>query len=261
MASFKNKVAIITGCSSGIGLATTQLFLTRGAKVFGIDIQPFTTTLSTEDQSFFTFHQVDLTITKAADDAVAACVIKLGPKIDVLVNCAGVSDGWSSADTLKDGEWERLMAINLTVPVKLMTAVLEKMKEAKGGAIVNVCSKAGISGAAAGIAYTASKHGLVGATKNVAWRFRQDNIRCNAVLPGGVGTSIASSVNMEWFDPAGFNSFFPVIQLHLGKSEDTQPVPIIGADDVAQGIAFLASDEAKMVSGALLPIDLAWSTV
>ncbi|KAF2639612.1 putative short chain dehydrogenase/oxidoreductase [Massarina eburnea CBS 473.64] len=262
MASFENKVVIVTGCSSGIGLATSTLFLSRGASVFGIDIQPFTSSnLTAEQQSAFTFHQVDLTIAKAADDAVAACVIKLGPKVDVLVNCAGVSDGWSSADTLKDSEWERLLTINLTVPVRLMTAVLERMKEAKSGAIVNVCSKAGVSGAAAGIAYTASKHGLVGATKNVAWRFRQDNIRCNAVLPGGVNTNIASSVNMECFDPVGFNSVFPNIQLHLGKSEDGQPVPIIGVDDVAQGIAFLASDNAKMISGALLPIDSAWSTL
>jgi NAD(P)-dependent dehydrogenase (short-subunit alcohol dehydrogenase family) len=296
MSTFENRVVIITGCSSGIGLATTRLFLTRGAKVFGIDIQPFTTALADEQQNSFSFHQVDLTVSKATDDAVAACVIKFGSKIDVLVNCAGVSDGWSSADTLQDSEWERLISINLTVPVRLMTAVLEKMKEAKSGAIVNVCSKAGISGASSGIAYTASKHGLVcifrillptkkadsrvkvGATKNVAWRFRQDNIRCNAVLPGGmmnlslalpimtnfsggVNTNIASSVNMDCFDPAGFNSFFPTIQMHLGKSEDGQPVPIIGVDDVAQGIAYLASDEAKMISGALLPIDLAWSTL
>ena len=84
-----------------------------------------------------------------------------GPQIDVLVNCAGISDGWSSADTLQDSEWERVMAINLTVPVRLMTAVLPLMKEQGKGAIVNVASKAAVSGAAAGIAYTASKHGLV----------------------------------------------------------------------------------------------------
>ncbi|CAI6235861.1 unnamed protein product [Periconia digitata] len=260
MSSFENQVVIVTGCSSGIGLATTNLFLSRAAKVFGIDIQPFSHTLPADHQSAFEFHQVDLNIAKATEDAVAACHIKFGPKIDVLVNCAGVSDGWSSADTLKESEWDRVISINLTIPVKLMTAVLPAMKEAKSGAIVNVCSKAGVAGAVAGIAYTASKHGLVGATKNVAWRFRQDGIRCNAVLPGGVNTNIASSVNMECFDTEGFNSFFPNIQTHLGKS-DGQPVPIIGTDDVAHGIAYLASSDAKMVNGALLPIDGAWSTV
>jgi NAD(P)-dependent dehydrogenase (short-subunit alcohol dehydrogenase family) len=161
MASFENKVVVITGCSSGIGLATTRLFLDRQAKVFGIDVTTFKEELSESQKSAFAFHEVDLTISKAADDAIAACIIKYGPKIDVLVNCAGVSDGWSSADTLQDSEWERVMAINLTVPVRLMTAVLPSMKQHKSGAIVNVASKAAVSGASSGIAYTASKHGLV----------------------------------------------------------------------------------------------------
>jgi hypothetical protein len=161
MASFENKVVIITGCSSGIGLATTRLFLERQATVFGIDISAFKEELTTAHREAFTFHEVDLTIPKAADDAVAACVIKHGKKIDVLINCAGISDGWSSADTVKDSEWERVLAINLTVPVRLMTAVLPSMKEHKKGAIVNVASRAAVSGASSGIAYTASKHGLV----------------------------------------------------------------------------------------------------
>ena len=79
-----------------------------------------------------------------------------------------------------------LLSVNLTVPVKLMSAVLSSMKEHGGGSIVNAASYASVSGAAAGIAYTASKHGLLGATKNVAWRFYKEGIRCNAVAPGGM---------------------------------------------------------------------------
>ncbi|KAF1976575.1 NAD(P)-binding protein [Bimuria novae-zelandiae CBS 107.79] len=261
MSSFDGKVVIITGCSSGIGLATTQLLLNRQAKVFGIDISPFTQHEESVKDKPFEFHQADLIEPTAAEQAVARCTAIFGPRIDVLVNCAGISDGWSSADTLKDVEWEKVMAINLTVPVRLMTAVLPAMKEQKKGAIVNVASKAGVSGAASGIAYTASKHGLVGATKNVAWRFHGDNIRCNAVLPGGVATNIQHSVNMECFDPAGFGAFFPVVQLHVAKDEQGQHVPIVTPEDVAKGIAFLASDEARMINGALLPIDAAWSTL
>ena len=81
--------------------------------------------------------------------------------------------------------WDRVIAVNLTAPVKLMRAVLPTMKEQKKGVIVNVASRASFSGASAGLAYTASKHGLVGATKNTAWRFRNEGIRCNAVCPGG----------------------------------------------------------------------------
>lgn len=180
--SFENKVVIITGCSSGIGLATTRLLLARKANVFGIDIAPPPQDLSSPA---FTFHQVDLTAPNAADEAVAACIRIYGPKIDVLANVAGIMDAFASADTVKESEWERVLTINLTVPVRLMAAVLPSMKEHKGGAIVNVASRAALSGAVAGVAYTASKHGLVGATKNVAWRFHNEGVRCNAVLPGG----------------------------------------------------------------------------
>ncbi|CAN9383592.1 unnamed protein product [Alternaria alternata] len=159
ISSLQDKVAIITGCSSGIGLATTRLFLERGASVFGIDIGEQPQKLA-EDYSTFTFYKTDLTESQAAEHAVAKCVGKHN-RIDVLVNCAGVSDGWSSADTIHEEEWERVMSINLTVPIRMMKAVLPAMKEQKGGSIVNVGSKAGTSGASAGIAYTASKHGLV----------------------------------------------------------------------------------------------------
>lgn len=79
----------------------------------------------------------------------------------MLVNVAGVMDSFSSADEVQDGEWDKVIALNLTVPVKMMKAVLPYMRERKEGAIVNVASTAGISGAIAGIAYTSSKHGLV----------------------------------------------------------------------------------------------------
>jgi NAD(P)-dependent dehydrogenase (short-subunit alcohol dehydrogenase family) len=183
MSSFENKVVIVTGCSSGIGLATTRILLDRGARVFGIDISPFSQGAGGKEA--FTFHQVDLTKSDAANEAVAVCLREYGPKIDVLANVAGIMDAFGSVDTVKESEWERVLSINLTVPVRLMAAVLPSMQEHKGGAIVNVASRAALSGAVAGVAYTASKHGLVGATKNVAWRFHNDGIRCNAVLPGG----------------------------------------------------------------------------
>lgn len=83
------------------------------------------------------------------------------PKIDVLANIAGVMDAFAAADVYTDKEWDRIMLINLTVPTRLMRAVLPLMKAKSSGSIINVCSKAAISGAAAGVAYTASKHGLV----------------------------------------------------------------------------------------------------
>lgn len=106
-------------------------------------------------------------------------------KIEVLANIAGVMDAFQAVDLYTDSEWDHIMGVNLTVPTRMMRAVLPMMKAKKHGVIVNVAGRAGLSGAVAGVAYTASKHGLLGVTKNTAWRFHGDGIRCNAILPGG----------------------------------------------------------------------------
>jgi len=106
-------------------------------------------------------------------------------KIEVLANVAGVMDSFESAETVTDAQWDRVIGVNLTVPTKMIRAVMPMMKANKKGSIINISSKAGSSGAAAGVAYTASKHGLLGVTKQTAWRFRKEGIRCNAIMPGG----------------------------------------------------------------------------
>lgn len=185
MASHENKTVIVTGCTSGIGLATTLLFLSRKARVFGIDISPFTHELDAAQSASFAFHQADICAPGASETAVTACQAKIGRQIHVLANVAGVADNYGSVDTLTDAAWDRVIAINLTAPVRLMRAVIPIMREHKSGAIVNVGSLSSKCGATAGVAYTASKHGIAGATKNVAFRFRHEGITCNCVLPGG----------------------------------------------------------------------------
>jgi NAD(P)-dependent dehydrogenase (short-subunit alcohol dehydrogenase family) len=92
---------------------------------------------------------------------IEACKTKYGDRIDVLLNIAGVMDTNNSVDTLDDAMWDRVIAINLTAPVKLCRAVIHTMLRQGSGSIVNVASKAGISGSASGVAYTSSKHGIV----------------------------------------------------------------------------------------------------
>lgn len=93
-------------------------------------------------------------------------------------------DAFEAIDVYSDAEWSRIMNVNLTVPTRMIRAVIPFMKARQNGSIINVASKAAVSGAAAGLAYTTSKHGLLGVTKHTAWRFRDEGIRCNAVLPG-----------------------------------------------------------------------------
>ncbi|KAF4627315.1 hypothetical protein G7Y89_g10836 [Cudoniella acicularis] len=156
------KVAIITGCASGVGLATTNLFLSHQYEVLGVDIHDVDyKQINANDHERFHFHRGDLMEEGECDEVVRICVAEYGPRVDVLANVAGVMDGFSAADTYTDKEWDRVLMVNLTVPTRMIRAVLPMMKAKSSGSIINVCSKAAISGAAAGVAYTASKHGLV----------------------------------------------------------------------------------------------------
>ena len=160
------KVAVVTGCGSGIGLATTQLLLAHQFRVCGLDARAFDyDLLRVEDHGRFHFTRGDLTEPGACEQGVQVCVAAFGPRIDVLVNVAGLMDGFASADAVTDDVWDRVLAVNLTAPVKMMRSVIPFMTAASGGGrdgvIINVASTAGVSGAVAGVAYTASKHGLV----------------------------------------------------------------------------------------------------
>ncbi|KAI9735359.1 MAG: hypothetical protein M1818_006554 [Claussenomyces sp. TS43310] len=253
------KVAIVTGCSSGIGLATTKLFLASGATVFGVDLSPPPSLALSAMGHRFHLHQVNLLDPSAADDAIEACISRFGSRIDVLANVAGIMDTYQSADSITDDMWDRVMGINSTVPVKMMRAVLGRggMKERRKGSIVNVSSKAGTSGATAGIAYTASKHALIGATKNVAWRFRDEGIRCNAVCPGGVATNINNGINAKSIDEKSYNEMKLVHDIHMTGNGSNSITP----DDIASAIQFLACDASISINGVVLPVDKSWSAI
>ncbi|TEY76068.1 hypothetical protein BOTCAL_0061g00270 [Botryotinia calthae] len=242
-----NKVAIVTGCASGMGLETTRLFLSHQYKVLGVDVSEMDLTLlGKENQENFQFHRGDLSKDGECDELVKICVARFGETIDVLANIAGVMDSMASADKVTDGVWDRVIAINLTAPTKLIRAVLPFMRAKKNGSIINLCSKAALSGAASGVAYTASKHGLLGVTKNTAFRFREEGIRCNAICPGGVLTNMGNSLNKETLD------------LEAAAPGGMHPVAV---SEIAEAILFLASDGAKSINGVAIPIDNAWSTI
>lgn len=258
------RVAIVTGCASGIGLAVTQLLLAHQFQVCGLDVADFDYNLVREaDHGRFHFHKGDLTAPGGCDEGVRICVATFGNRIDVLVNVAGVMDNFSSADGVSDGVWDKVIAVNLTVPVRMMRGVLPFMKAKRDGVIVNVASTAATSGAVAGVAYTSSKHGLIGATKNVAWRFRNDGIRCNAVLPGAIDSSIGKMIaaghsSSEVWDAEGFAQIEPVFALQAKPSD---AAPMITALEVAKTILFLVGDQARTINGVSLPVDKAWGVI
>ncbi|RAL12473.1 SDR family NAD(P)-dependent oxidoreductase [Aspergillus homomorphus CBS 101889] len=251
------QVAIITGASSGIGLAAAEAALDAGASVFAVDISPFPKVLSTSDKCKTL--QCDITSPDGPKRIVEACSSAFNGRIDILMNIAGVIDHNASVDAVTDADWDRCMAVNLTAPVKLMREVIGTMRSQKSGVIINMASRAGMSGAAAGIAYTASKHGLIGATKNVAWRFKGENIRCNVLCPGGVATGILNSVDPARFDQDATSMLQPIFSAVYANRTDGYG--IMKPSEVAATVVFLCSDQASRINGAVLPIDDGWSTV
>jgi NAD(P)-dependent dehydrogenase (short-subunit alcohol dehydrogenase family) len=249
----EGKVAVITGAGSGMGLAMAQRFAAEGARVIAGDWNG-----ERLDQAVATIRAAGGTIAGArgniADQSTAEGLIDLAlsthGRIDVLVNNAGVMDYMQGVGELSDDIWRRVLGINLDGPMFTMRRAVPRMVAQSGGAIVNIASTAGIEGGAAGAAYTAAKHALVGLTRNTAWMYATMGIRCNAICPGGTRTNIGESMPRERLDPAG--------AARAGAYGALIPAMLEPADIAALAL-FLASDESRHVNGAIIPADAGWT--
>ncbi|MBY6061964.1 SDR family NAD(P)-dependent oxidoreductase [Microbacterium esteraromaticum] len=244
-ARFAGKTVIVTGAASGIGRATAARIAREGGRVIASDIaadklDALKDELSDAD---ITVIAGDLTTQPAIDAVVAAA----GDRIDGLANVAGINDDFSPAGETSDATWDRVIAINLTAPFKLMRAVLPLMEQAGRGAILNVSSEAGLRGNASGNAYTASKHGIIGVTRSAAVMYGPKGIRVNSVAPGGVATGIPMPPHMSEYGSARLAPF-------------QQAIPSVAtAEQLAASITFLLSDDAVNINGAVLTSDGGWS--
>lgn len=238
--AFDGKVAIVTGASSGLGAAVVRLLADRGARVFGLARHE-----ERLSEVFSGIPRGRIRITDLADarqcaEAVGDCVETLG-RLDVLINVAGAHTMRHTAD-VTDDEWAGDLAVNLSGPFYLSRAALPHLLES-GGNIVNVASVAGTQGQAYSAGYCAAKHGLVGLTRAMAVEFTHSSLRVNAVCPGGMLTP-----QVEGFvAPAGAD--FDLIMRTASPRGMSEP------GDVAKVIAFLASDDAKAIHGAVYEAD------
>ncbi|KAF3916401.1 hypothetical protein ABW21_db0207213 [Orbilia brochopaga] len=263
MAEFVDKVVIITGAASGIGLATAERFLSLGAKVAAFDIQSPPDTATHKSR-------IDVICDVTSEDAVTAAVKQVLDKwsrIDVLVNAAGIMDNFHRVSETPSELWNRCLNINLTGPFNMMRAVIPHFlsrfvppepftPSATApfapappviGRIVNICSVAAVKGCASGAAYTASKHGLLGLSRNTSFMYTQNGILTNVVIPGGVMTNIMQNSHAVP-DELGFG----IVQ----KGSQNMP-GLCDADEVARTVVFLAG--AKDVNGAEVSVDRGWT--
>jgi NAD(P)-dependent dehydrogenase (short-subunit alcohol dehydrogenase family) len=247
------KVAVITGAGSGMGLAMATRFASEGAKVIAGDWNA-----ARLEEAIGNIRRSGGTIVGAqgniADRATAEGLVDLAisthGRIDVLVNNAGVMDYMQGVGELSDDIWRRVLGISLDGPMYTMRRAVPLMVKQGGGSIVNIASTAGIEGGAAGAAYTAAKHGLVGLTRNTAWIYATQGIRCNAICPGATKTHIAETMTPERMDPAG--------SARAGAYAALIPA-MLDPEDIAALALFLATDESRYVNGAIIPADAGWT--
>ncbi|HBU84485.1 MULTISPECIES: SDR family oxidoreductase [Paenibacillus] len=248
----QDKVAVVTGAGSGMGKAIATLYAQEGAKVVVSDINEASAQAVAEDIKAkggeATFVVANVAKEEDIQNLIDTTVNTYGT-VDILVNNAGIMDSMEPAGDIVDDKWERIFAINTTSVMRATRKVLPIFLEKQKGVIVNIASAGGLHGARAGAAYTASKHAVVGFTKNTGFMYAQQGIRCNAIAPGGVETNIASTMtNINHFG-ASRQQLGMAINPRAGKSEE-----------IAQVALFLGSDESSFVNGTVVTADAGWSS-
>ena len=243
MQRFDNKVALVTGAASGIGRATAIRLASEGAAVFLADINQdglAETVAALPAGSNSATFELNVTDSAACAAAVEACVSTMG-KLDILCNIAGIAI-CDNLTNITDEQWHRAVGINLDGVFFMCRAALPHLLQSRGN-IVNMSSSAGLVGQAYNSAYCATKAGVLMFSKSLAIEYGKQGVRVNAVCPGFVKTPLSANFNMpEDVDMDLMAKLMPL-------SEGAEP------GEVAASVAYLASDEARFVTGIALPID------
>lgn len=261
MGDFTGKVAFITGAAHGQGRATALLLAKEGANIVAFDvakkIEYPAYTFGTSDELISLQEEIkafgqktllvtgDVRDTKAVEAAVTQAIETFG-KIDILFNNAGIC-AYASIDKMTDEEWDSMIDINLKGPFNVTRSVSAHMIKAKSGVIINNSSVMGLRGGNRLSHYSASKWGLTGLTKSWAIELAPHNIRVLSIHPTGVNTPMNDGLaEMEGATP---------LEIAERSAGNLQPVPWIETEDVAQLVAYLASDKARYATGGQFVLD------
>jgi NAD(P)-dependent dehydrogenase (short-subunit alcohol dehydrogenase family) len=243
MGLLDGRVAVITGAGSGMAKASTKIFVREGAKVVAADISGAEKTTATEVGEHVLPVHCDVTLESDVEALMQAALNEFG-KVDAVLNVAGIGSP-SPLDQLSMADYDKVMDVNLRGVLLGMKYGIVAMLESGGGAIVNWSSVGGLNASTLPTAiYSASKAGVIAVTKAAAVEFGGRGIRANAICPGFILTEIMGAAG---------GAHFPEMFEKAALGRAGQP------PEVAEVAAFLASDRASFVSGAIIPVDGGWS--
>jgi NAD(P)-dependent dehydrogenase (short-subunit alcohol dehydrogenase family) len=243
---FAGQVALVTGASSGMGLATARAFAEQGASVALADINEDALRSATDDLTAAGRQVLGVVCDVSDEDQVATLVertVASFGRLDMAFNNAGIMIPPSDAADEPADNFDRVNAINLRGVWACMKHELRQMREQDSGAIVNCSSLGGLVGLPGRASYHASKHGVLGLTKSAALEYAPRGIRINAVCPGTIDTPMLADMLANG-------------ELDMAEAVSSQPIGRLGtADEIAAAVLWLCSPAASFVVGVALPVD------
>lgn len=234
---------IVTGASSGIGLAQVNAFLKCGHQVLAVDRVPMK--LAKESSLKLIFVQADIS-TEAGVEQVFHTLASTYNQLDVLCNTAGILDNYQKIEQTDLALWDLVIKTNITSQFLMCKAALPYLLKKKASRIINMASIASLTSGGGGIAYTASKHAVAGLTKQLAYEYSDQGLRVNAIAPGAIQTNMTKS------DFEGEMALANWVANQTPVKRWAQP------EEVAELTLFLASDAADYMQGVVLPLDGGW---